>query len=56
MLLKLNAFSGKNGQGIVEYAILVAFVVAVAAFLISDTGLKNEVTATFNSTATILRQ
>ena len=56
MSSQLNSIFRKKGQGIVEYAILVAFVVAIAAFLISDTGLKNEVTATFNSTASILRQ
>jgi Flp pilus assembly pilin Flp len=56
MLLRLKSFYGKKGQGIVEYAILVAFVVAIAAFLIYDTGLKNEVTATFNATASILHQ
>ena len=56
MLLILNTFSSKKGQGIVEYAILLAFVLAIAAFLFADTGLKNEVTATFNSTASILRQ
>ena len=55
MLLELKAFCGKKGQGIVEYAILLAFVVVVAAFLFTSGGLKDEVTATFNSTASILR-
>ena len=55
MLLYRNLFFDKKGQGIVEYAILLAFVVALAAFLFTNGGLKNEVTATFNSTASILR-
>ena len=55
MLLHRNLFCSKKGQGIVEYAILLAFVVAVAAFLFANSGLKDEVTATFSSTASILR-
>ena len=39
----------------IEYAILLAFVVVVATFLYVHSGLKEEVTATFNSTASILR-
>ena len=54
MLFELNAFCGKKGQGIVEYAILLAFMIAVAAFLFTHGGLKEEVVATFNSTASIL--
>ncbi|MBQ3367139.1 MAG: hypothetical protein IJG43_10725 [Acidaminococcaceae bacterium] len=54
-MLLLNTFYRENGQGIVEYAILLAFVVAVAAFLFTQAGLKDEVTATFSSTASILR-
>ena len=45
MLLYRNLFFDKKGQGIVEYAILLAFVVALAAFLFTNGGLKNEVTA-----------
>ena len=55
MLLELKAFCGKKGQGIVEYAILLAFVIAVAAFLFTQGGLKDEITATFSSTTSILR-
>ena len=54
MLLKLNGFCDKKGQGIVEYAILLAFIIAVAAFLFTHGGLKEEVVATFNSTSSIL--
>ena len=55
MLLHWNSFCNKKGQGIVEYAILLAFVIVIAAFLFTNGGLKDEVTATFNSTASILR-
>ena len=55
MVFHSNLFCGKKGQGIVEYAILLAFIVAVAAYLFSSAGLKDEVTATFNSTTSILR-
>ena len=54
MLLQWNLFCTKKGQGIVEYAILLAFIVAVAAFLFNNGALKDEITATFNSTASIL--
>lgn len=54
MFLQSKSFCGKKGQGIVEYAILLAFVVMVVAFLFTNGGLKDEVTATFNSTASIL--
>jgi len=54
-LLQWNSLCTRKGQGIVEYAILLAFVVAVASFLFANAGLKDEVTATFNSTASILR-
>ena len=55
MLSRLNSIFCKKGQGIVEYAILLAFVVAVTAYLFTHGGLKDEVTATFDSTASILR-
>ena len=54
MLFQHKSSCRKKGQGVVEYAILLAFIVAVAAFLFSHGGLKDEVTATFNSTASIL--
>ena len=55
MLLRSGLLNDKKGQGIVEYAILLAFVVAVAAFLFANGGLKDEITATFNSTVSVLR-
>ena len=54
MLLRKQMLFNKKGQGIVEYAVLLAFVIAVAAFLFNNGGIKDEVTATFNSTASIL--
>ena len=54
MLLRLNSFFEKKGQGIVEYAILLAFIVAVASFMFIHGSLKNEVTATFSATSSIL--
>ena len=56
MLISLRKFFKEKGQGIVEYAVLLAFVVAIAAFLFNNGDIKNEVTATFNSTASMLQQ
>ena len=47
-------YLGKKGQGIVEYAVLLAFIIAIAAYLITNTDIKNEVTATFSTTASVL--
>ena len=54
MLTSMRSFLKEKGQGIVEYAVLLAFVVAIAAYLFNNDSIKNEVTATFNSTASIL--
>lgn len=55
MLTSMRQFFKGKGQGIVEYAVLLAFVVAIAAYLFSSTGIKGEVTATFNSTQSVLK-
>ena len=55
MLLWLRIIFGKKGQGVVEYAILLTFIIVLAAFLFTTGGLRDEVTSTFNSTASILR-
>lgn len=55
MLTSMRQFFKGKGQGIVEYAVLLAFVVAIAAYLFSSTGIKGEVTATFNSTQSVLQ-
>lgn len=56
MLTSMRKFFKEKGQGIVEYAVLLAFVVAIAAYLFSNTGIKDEVTATFQSTHSMLQQ
>ena len=55
MLVSLRKFFKEKGQGIVEYAVLLAFVVAIAAWLFGNSGVKDEVTATFNSTKSVLQ-
>jgi pilus assembly protein Flp/PilA len=56
MLTSMRRFFTEKGQGIVEYAVLLAFVVAIAAYLFTTSGIKNEVTATFSSTQSMLQQ
>ncbi len=46
----------EKGQGVVEYAVLLAVISAIAVFVITDSGIKNEVTAVFVSTASVLHQ
>lgn len=55
MLISMRKFFKEKGQGIVEYAVLLAFVVAIAAYLFTSSGIKDEVTATFNSTESMLQ-
>ena len=55
MLVSMRKFFKEKGQGIVEYAVLLAFVVAVAAYLFTSTGIKGEVTGTFQSTHSVLK-
>ena len=43
----LNRYLGEKGQGIVEYALILAFVVVVAAAITDSTGLKAKVTQVF---------
>ena len=54
MLVSLRRFFKEKGQGIVEYAVLLAFVVAIAAWLIGSGGIKEEVSATFGKTVSTL--
>ena len=56
MLISMRRFFKEKGQGIVEYAVLLAFVVAIAAYLFTSSGIKNEVTATFESTKSMLQE
>lgn len=55
MLTSMRKFFTEKGQGIVEYAVLLAFVVAIAAWLFNNSGIKNEITDTFNSTQSVLQ-
>ena len=54
MLVSLRRFFKEKGQGVVEYAVLLAFVVAIAAFLFSESGVKDEVSKTFSKTVSTL--
>ena len=40
-------YLGQKGQGIVEYALILAFVVGLAAFLTQGKGLQDAVSAVF---------
>jgi len=56
MLTSMRKFFTEKGQGIVEYAVLLAFVVAIAAYAFSsDNGIKGEVKASFSNTASTLK-
>ncbi len=55
MLTSMRSFLKEKGQGIVEYAVLLAFVVAVAAYVFSgDSSLKTEISKTFSNTTSTL--
>ncbi len=54
MLVNISKSLKQKGQGIVEYAILLAFVVGIAMML-QGVGLANAVKDTFDSVATLLR-
>ena len=54
MLTTMRSFFKEKGQGIVEYAVLLAFVVAIAAYLFGSNSVKDQVTATFNKTVSTL--
>lgn len=52
MLQRINNFFRKSqiGQGIVEYALILAFVVAVAAVLADGGGIRTAITNIFTNT------
>ena len=54
MLIAIRGFCKGKGQGIVEYAVLLAFVVLVAAYIFSSDGLMNAVKGTFSSVASAI--
>lgn len=51
-----NRYMSQKAQGIVEYALILAFVVVVAAALINGGELRNAVTNIFGNTANQLKQ
>ena len=55
MLVSLRKLFTEKGQGIVEYAVIIAFVIAVAAYIFNDGTLKNEVTKTFSKTTSVMQ-
>lgn len=50
-----NRYMSQKAQGIVEYALILAFVVVVAAALINGGQLSNAVTNVFNNTTNKLK-
>ena len=55
MLTSMREYFKGKGQGIVEYAVLLAFVVAIAAYLFTDSGVKGEISNTFSRTVSTLK-
>lgn len=51
-----NRYMSQKAQGIVEYALILAFVVVVAAALINGGDLRDAVTKIFGNTANQLKQ
>lgn len=45
----------EHGQGIVEYAVLISFVLLVSAFLFTNPGVKSGVSSIFNETVSVLK-
>ena len=48
-------YLGQKGQGIVEYALILAFVVGLAAVLTNTGGLKDAISDVFTNTASKLK-
>lgn len=44
-----NRYMSEKAQGMVEYALIIAFVVAIAVALSSDGGLANAISGVFSS-------
>lgn len=56
MMRKIRKFLGEKGQGIVEYALILAFVVAVAAVLTNSDGIKGAIENVFSNVTTQLNK
>ena len=54
MLVSMKKFFTEKGQGIVEYAVLLAFVVAFAAYILADGCFKSEVQKPFSNAKSVL--
>ena len=52
----VDAHVSQKGQGMVEYALIIAFVVAIAVYLSSDGGLGKAISSTFSSAAGALKK
>ena len=51
MLTSMRKFFTEKGQGIVEYALLLAFVVAIAVYAMNESGLGGAIKTNFSKTA-----
>ncbi len=51
MLTSMREFFKGKGQGIVEYALLLAFVVAIAVYALQESGLGGAIKTNFSKTA-----
>ena len=57
MLTSMRKFFTEKGQGIVEYALLLAFVVALAAYALSgDGGIGEAIKTSFSQTGHAITQ
>ena len=52
--MKVMRYLEQKGQGIVEYALILAFVVAIAAGLTNAGGIRDKVSAIFTQVGTTL--
>ena len=56
MLTSMRKFFTEKGQGIVEYALLLAFVVGIAIYALSgDSGLTGAISENFSTTASAVK-
>ena len=55
MLISMREYFKGKGQGIVEYALLLAFVVAIAVYALNQSGLGDAVKSNFSVTASQVR-
>ena len=51
MLTSIRKFFKGKGQGIVEYALLLAFVVAIAVYALNESGIGGAIKTNFSTTA-----